>query len=892
MNVAELINEGLVSKDIADLVFSTDEYEQEDRLDDTSLIPTSYKVCSIYLALMHARVVGEGVYRGTTVDLLGYKSISSWILNFWDTGSPGAFNEKSILSTLIVSASDDSCRSFFGPSAVQCLCKVRDAYSIYADPNAKQKVNLRQISVDEFKELLRSLPLLRSTRIDSKKFDFIFSLADQTEFSIKCYPFVGYWDAESARTSSTDTPKQKGDDPLSCYVLVGVRNGPNNSTIRTEIMVLDETRNFETGKRSTKLVQYSSNNEYIRMVCNAVKHPIEWITIDDSICDLAFVKTLATTVSDSLIEFWDSYPEFLTIGTASVAGSLKKMFESSPELYEAIDSDSYIAESDLINSFYGLFIQHGILKTMYALFLDSEKDSYGDKLFEIYVRHMGNITDESREIYKAECIRNIECHLLKLKTIIPESSPLAFASRARGIRAECRAQCALKAAGLCADKLFVEQEEIRSIDNFYYMIKNSSTQLIDDLKNVLIMLISFYNAILSANIPFSDRQFHMDMWKTKERIVHLPVLDLLDELKKTVIASQGNEMLEHYIGRSHICNPQMLEGYIKSLRAWIPMLQQTASHNQGTMPQVFISYSHKDLPLVKRYTEHFKKSDIPIYIDETEFHTGDRWYPKAKDFIYSDNCKAVVVFLSKNSVESKAVAKELGAASSAAMERIKDPIARERFIIPINLEHENVEVYLHKKLDRPDDEKRNGFSAETRPYAEKIADTITIDKICKSVDDWDIGNLEQEIKDRLNIQFDGVLVESQRPYNELEFAVASLYAFLKFGDEFQGSTPQTIDRDFTTLPISGKSCIFPLVTSVKETRIKRDNITLMGYEIVGNNGLEDSRINYILSSRSLPPDDYYCLPNSRTTAKDCAWMVEPLLINSNLFIKTPEENII
>ena len=140
------------------------------------------------------------------------------------------------------------------------------------------------------------------------------------------------------------------------------------------------------------------------------------------------------------------------------------------------------------------------------------------------------------------------------------------------------------------------------------------------------------------------------------------------------------------------------------------------------------------------------------------------------------------------------------------------------------------------------------------------------------------------------MRFDGSLDESQRQYNDLEFAVASLYAFFKFGEVIKESTPTTIDRAFTSHPVNGRSCIFPLVTSVKETRLKRDNITLMGYEIVGSKELEDKKTNYILSSRKLPPDDYYCLPNSRTTAKDCAWMVEPLLVSEELFIKPPAED--
>ena len=356
--------------------------------------------------------------------------------------------------------------------------------------------------------------------------------------------------------------------------------------------------------------------------------------------------------------------------------------------------------------------------------------------------------------------------------------------------------------------------------------------------------------------------------------------------------STNNTNLEHYLGRTRICDPNKLESYTRHLRNLISSIQQSndTSVQGGIVPQVFISYSHKDMERVKRYTDHFKKSNIPIYIDESEFHTGDNWIEQATNFIYSANCKAVVVFLSKNSVESKAVSKEVGAAVQAAEEKFRDQTDRNRFIIPINLEYETPHSYLYGKLDKRHSVESGGFSSKTYQYADKIAECITSDNIHQSSDNWDIDVLEHDIKERLKVKLDGTLIESQRDYNDLEYAVASFYAFLKFGDEFKGSKKSDIDHDFTNTPINGKFCIFPLVTSVKETNIKRDNVTLMGYEIVGGTDLSNKSTNYILSSRKLPPDDYYCIPNGKTTAKDCAWMVEPLLINDYLFMRPPTED--
>ena len=69
---------------------------------------------------------------------------------------------------------------------------------------------------------------------------------------------------------------------------------------------------------------------------------------------------------------------------------------------------------------------------------------------------------------------------------------------------------------------------------------------------------------------------------------------------------------------------------------------------------------------------------------------------------------------------------------------------------------------------------------------------------------------------------------------------------------------------------------------MKETKIHRDNITMVGYEMVNGNGERGSLTNYILTSRPLmSPDDYYCIPHKARVGDDCTWMADPLLISYN-----------
>jgi len=60
-------------------------------------------------------------------------------------------------------------------------------------------------------------------------------------------------------------------------------------------------------------------------------------------------------------------------------------------------------------------------------------------------------------------------------------------------------------------------------------------------------------------------------------------------------------------------------------------------------------------------------------------------------------------------------------------------------------------------------------------------------------------------------------------------------------------------------------------------------VTLLGYEIVKGKGCVGHSENYILSSKKLMTDDYYCIPNYRRVGEDCSWMIEPLMVPHDCF---------
>ena len=894
LTVQRLIDENLISPSMSDILFSSDDLKRTSHLRREMLIATSYRICEIYAALVHAYVVGKAIYLGTTVDNLPYKHVAPKILDFWDTNISKKFNDMAPLSFLF-DAMRDKEPDWFTSDAESILREVRNIYGQYShgvpSGNKEKKDDLYSVTPQMLKRLLQALPLFKTTVVDEENLKFIF-LDKKDEFSIKCMPFVGYWNEEKKIVVGRDTDyvDLTEEPPNEAYVLVGVKKGRDEMHLRFEILVLDGRRDDEL-QLVTKTVQNSLNSEYLRMVCAAVKHPIEWSPVKHTKCDLSFLKTLTEAVSRTLISFWNSEEVYIQPGMITVESHLRKMFIGS-ELQNAIDENVKIREEDLVNVFYELFINYGIFKTMYALFLDLGNWQYGEKLFDAYFESLKEavLTEDSVINYKAECNECIADHLRKLVAVIPETSPKALKSRKRAIFAEWRAYYALKAAGLHADKLFTEQESIQSIDDYYYMIKNSSTQLTDDLHEVMTVLIGFYEALLSASIPFDEDKFYKDMWNARENVSDRPISELLDSFKNVVIRSEkDNESLEQYAGRNRVCDPTLLEKVLAPVRKCLKMSKTTQALQSNGKDQIFISYAHSDTKAVERYIKSWTDQRLPIFQDKNRFKAGDDWLARAKEFIHSPDCKVVVVFLSENSVISDAVAEEIEAAAASAGNKYTSDNNKDRFIIPINLCTErSVQDYLHHRLKF--DSKNGGFPRNEEGAARRIAKVITEYKLQKELYDAR-DQILKEINDRLTVECDGALDCDQKQYNDLEYSVALLYAFLKFGDEFQGCRKEEIDEIFKTKRVNGKTCIFPLVTAVKETKIKRDNITLMGYEIIGNKESEATTTNYILSADHLRQDDYYCLPHSRTTAPDCSWMVEPFLISYHLFANPPKENL-
>lgn len=869
ITVQDLLDEGLLSPSMSNVIFSTDPYIRHDQLKHNVLIHTSYRICLVYSALIQAYVIGQAIRKGVRVDELPYTKTSQKILEFWSPKSTASFkNTESNIFSLLFDAINDGDTEMFAPCATTSIAKIRNEYVMYSNPKHNYK---HRLTDEDLKELLRALPLLQTTTIDGTNFKFIFS-SQKGSFDIKCTPFIGFWNIERAKSVEHETD-------CGCAI-VAVKTGADRGELRVELALFDENPSIQT-----KTVRYSANNEYLRMVCNAVRCPFEWSPADNYHCDLAFLRTLTSTSASVLETYWKNSPRHKIRAGRSIAGNLRRMFIGT-DLRDAISETDKIMIEDLENAFYGLFIKHGIFKTMYALFLDLEDltHDYSHELFGLFMKQLNTLTDESRAKYQQECREHIDEHIAKLEKIIPGGTT-PFLHRSQAIYAEWMAYAVLKATGLQADKLFPEVENIRSIDDFYYMIKNSSTKLTEDLRDVLITLISFYEALLHGTIPFDENLFQRKLWQTKRELISLSVEDLANRFKSTVERSEGNEILEQFIGRSIICDPKQLDYVLDSVLNELHNVQAVREHRRK---RIFVSYAHEDKQAVRKIADEWKAKGIDLYIDERELEAGDNWEVEVRNAIDSPDCRRVIVFLSKKAILKDAVSWEIGYAKNASKKRFPDDESRQnKFIVAVNLEEEDLNSYL-ETATYFDGENDQRLTTEQQRAAKKISKIITEAVLHIKFPD-EMPLLEDNIHSALEAKDDGTEVDDRKDFNDLELEVANFYAFLKIGSGYEYQERDKVDLFFKEAAHS-KDCVFPLVTSVKETKIKRDNIALVGYEIIGNKENNEGITNYILSSKHLSPDDYYCLPNSKTTGDRCSWMVEPFLINYNLFVKDPGED--
>ncbi|MGG2199588.1 MULTISPECIES: TIR domain-containing protein [Paenibacillus] len=102
--------------------------------------------------------------------------------------------------------------------------------------------------------------------------------------------------------------------------------------------------------------------------------------------------------------------------------------------------------------------------------------------------------------------------------------------------------------------------------------------------------------------------------------------------------------------------------------------------------KVFISYSHEDKDITNRIVRELETAGHHIWLDSWRIELGDNIFEKIKEGI--DNADAIIVVISKNSLNSRGVLKEFSAMALADISR------GSRRIIPVLIDKSSVPSYL------------------------------------------------------------------------------------------------------------------------------------------------------------------------------------------------------
>lgn len=105
---------------------------------------------------------------------------------------------------------------------------------------------------------------------------------------------------------------------------------------------------------------------------------------------------------------------------------------------------------------------------------------------------------------------------------------------------------------------------------------------------------------------------------------------------------------------------------------------------------IFISYSHKDKYFVDRLAKQLIRSNVHVWLDRWELSVGDSIVDKVQEAV--DGASALLVILSKASVESEWCKKELSAGLLRELEE------RRVVVMPVMLEECSIPIFARGKM--------------------------------------------------------------------------------------------------------------------------------------------------------------------------------------------------
>lgn len=853
----DIIADGnLVTPSLSRLLFGDSKSRSAVLKQTLSLPKTMHEVCLFYSSLIQMNLLKTAFDRDSKVMDLCDDRLARTIGAIWGGGGTDLSEDMRVFSFLRDCISTDVLPDAFNEDSEVMIGRANTYYNTFTRNG--MMMNVEDCKAD-FIGLIESMPMLSKIGYDEE----LQCLVSDAGYSMPLSPFF---------TMTSD----------GLYITTSVVRGEQNNSLRLKQVKYNST-DIRAVRRKEDLCV--ANDEYLHALCLAFGIDTYWYPQEEYLGTCMFVVRLSEVLSRAVLNNLRN-----DLGVLSqINGPLKGYFHGNADMVRTINIVGYPIDGNghgngnkqaLQNLFMGLIITYGAFVTTHNLILENNVlDKIGDSdpnkatinrdrakaIFEdivkVIVESGYSSGDAEKEV--ALCYSRIDAHLAQLSRIVPPGSA-SYLVRKDHICAEQKAATVLELLGLQNSNLFADKESMLSVRDYFDMLINNSVALDEMVRSITRFLIAFYSRFGGEHGEIRDDSDPVECLETFR--------DFCVSTEKT-LNDAGSNVIKEQIGRN-ICDIDILNNYIENFRR----VDNWKGDGVRTMSRgyFFISYDHDDSDFVRSCVRQWRSMGFNIHFDGTQFEAGDNWSTRAIEEIRGDDCQGVILFLSKYSATSSPCSEEIKAAHSVASSRFDNDYRRvNQFLTVINMEEAPIGQWTADLL--------NTCEGEELVCVNTVRRYIHEDKIFISRYDTNMINTVAGVMDTRNTEKLSRTLDLDT-MSEAEYAFASYLAFLKTGKFWRFTSDQS--EEMRAVFDAGWSdtnhCVYPLTVSVKEARIKRDSVTILGYEVLnGKSDMSEGRV--MISSDSIKTGDYYCIPDIRSCGECGEWMVNPLLVSFESF---------
>lgn len=871
-----------ITPSLQKIIFGLNDFQRHKALDRASRLVTAYNVCIFYAEILQAyyfalSINTDGSLQSVMPNVSAYHAVKDIWLGTERFEGFGRNNDNmgSVFSFLQLFKGDSNVA---GENMAQELEKVSKIYRRAVKENNYKAFTKYDEDGKDLIGLIESFKLLEHTELNKDK--LIFNTNNKI-VSISCKPFITFVDDKGVICSP-----EEGE---SVYLLASVKKGTRNNELLVETVEL----NFSQLSERQIFFSVAKYRDLYYMLEN-LGISAEWYNETNIriTANYDFLINLKNCTANAVFRYLrDKNKKLPNENQGKYWNQFKRLFDRHdvkillPAEREKLTEN----EEDIGDVLLGLFLENGATLIVTTLLLvaddfDTYTLNFSDYL-DSFVK-FNCITAEDKEKMIAECNEKIKYHCEQLKGIVEEGTE-GYKKRSREIKAEQRAYYILQAAGIQKETLFADVETIRSIDDYYDMLHNTNVPVEDSLKEIFTFLNGFYRLLLEFPKE-AEEGAKKEFFNTC--IANLRDLTATQLIKEFIAYSERNvncARLKECVGRDKIISyPEAMADLCDSIDE---MLYSGGSGNAEVemSGNFFISYSHDDIEKVDEIISAIedKQLNVSLYIDRDKFRSGENWFVKAMNAMSAPECKGLIVFMSRSAALSEPVAKEL----TYFLEEYGDDTNDKKDIIIVNLEEDGISSYISKL--QHEEWKKMSRGEKYCNKIDKMAEIFDKDVIYRGLYDKHgsvrkqacvdeiIGDIRKAVKSAEQREKSRIRL-SNLPAQKQE--IANLYAILKTG-KFASRGQKELDDIFSDKYYDLSACIYPIVMSLKEIRIKRDNVTMMGYEIITRKEQENSPIRYMITSDKVESEEYYCVPHQQNAGKYCNWMINPVLLKYSIF---------